>query len=636
MSTAEKPLTATLVAAAIQDLKQHAPFNVMSEPDLSWLASRLTVVYFAPEQVVMGPESGLPTHLHIIKSGAIAGFAPGDDANAAPWWRLSPGECFPLGALLGRRAVTSVYRSFADTFCYRMSAEDFRELVTRSAPFQRFATQRLANLLALARRSSGEERSKLAAQQPLERPLSDVVPSDVATCRETTSVRDALQAMRGGRADSVLIVDAQGACIGIFTLRDLRDRVALGGYDLDAPIADVMSRNPIALPAEAMAFDAAITMARHGFRHVVVTEGARAKGIVSEGDLFALQRVGLTALSAAIKNAADIDALAIGARDIRALVLDLMNQGTPSDQLTRIVSALNDLLTRRVVELAAEHAGVDMTRFCWLALGSEGRHEQTLATDQDNGIVFLPAHPEESESSRARLSSMAKQINDSLAHCGFPLCKGEIMASNPKWCLTESEWRDRFSEWMRVPNAEALLNSSIFFDFRPIAGAAELAARLRDWLTPQAKASSVFLRLMAENALRNEAPLGLLRDFSTDTHDGNDDTIDLKVNGVTLFIDAARVLALTAGVGLTNTVDRLRDAAELRRLNAHDVEGWVDAFYFLQGVRLNHQESLLRQGREPNNFLAPDSLNALERRILKESLRQARKLQERLRMDFRL
>ncbi len=633
MNLPERPVAPSLAAATIRDLRRHAPFDRMDEADVAWLVARLAVVYFPPDSLLLEPASGVPGALHVVKQGGVAGFGPGDAPGSAPRWRLSEGECFPLGALLGERAVTSVYRATGDTFCYRASAETFRALMQRSAVFSDFATRRLASLLALRAPSGLPDAS--AVRPPLERALREMVRAPVCV-DEATSLREALEGMKRGKADAVLVTDTHGRPGGIFTLRDLRDRVALGDGRVDRPIGEVMTRDPVMLPGEAMGFEAALVMARHGFNHVVVTDSGRALGIVSESDLFALQRIGLGALSSAIRAADDVDSLAALAADVRAFGRQSLGAGMPPEQLTRILSALNDQVTARVVQLLARAAGLGEESFCWIALGSEGRHEQTLATDQDNGIVFPDPPGGDAEPARARLLGFARAVNEALARCGFPLCRGEVMASNPRWCRSMSEWRALFDEWMRTPDGEALLNATIFFDFRPIAGASSLAAQLRDWLVATARGRELFLRHFAINALRDEVPLGLVRDFLTGDHGGRADTLDLKVNGAAVFVDAARVLALAAGVGATSTVERLRDVAEARSLAPAETGAWIDAFLFIQQLRLSHQLRRLEAGEPPDNFVAPGDLNALERRILKESLRQARKLQERLRLDWRL
>jgi CBS domain-containing protein len=632
---ASRAVAPSLAAATIEELRRHAPFDRMDASSLEWLVARLSIVYFAPDSVVLDPGVTPPDYLYIVKQGGVLGFDPEQKGIGKPRFRISPGESFPLGALMAQRPVTSSYRAAGDTFCFRLAADDLSELLARSASFQQFATRRLGSLLALSRRSAHVDQAVSLSRQPLDRPLRDLIKRSVASCVTGTSVRAALETMQRERVGSILVTAPDGRAAGIFTLRDLRDRVALKGMAIEQPIDGVMSASPVTLPADAMAFEAALTMARHGFHHVVVTEEGRAAGVVSESDLFALQRVGLTALSAGIRSADSLAGLAAVSGDVRRLARMLPAQGVPADQLTRIISTLNDLLTTRVIDLEVLHGGIGRDEFCWLALGSEGRHEQTLATDQDNGLIFHD--PSGAPGAvRERLLPFARRVNEALAACGFPLCKGEIMAGNPRWCLSLPEWKRQFAGWMAEPDAEALLRATIFFDFRALYGATALAEDLRRWLADTAKARELFCRFMAENALRKEPPLGLLRDFAAEAHGGRADTVDLKLNGVALFVDAARVLSLAAGDIHTGTVERLRAVAGARGLSLGEVEGWIDAFHFIQSVRMAHQQAQIEQGLPADNYLDPNSLNTLDRRILKEAFRQARKLQQRLRLDYRL
>lgn len=630
------PVAPSLVAATIETLQRHAPFDRMDVECLAWVVGRLSVVYFAPDTIVLEPGEAPPPHLYVVRQGAVVGSDPADPRQDAFRFRVSVGESFPLGALLGRRPVTSRYRAVGDTFCFRLAATDVQALMDRSPEFQAFASQRLGTLLAIARRRTQAECTVEFVRQPFERPIRELLRREVVQCQVGSPVREALEKMQHGRVGSVLVTDGENRPVGIFTLRDLRDRVALTGYPTDAPIDAVMTRDPVTVGVDAMAYDAALLMTRHGFHHVVIVDEGRAAGVLAESDLFALQRVGLSALSAALRSATTTYQLRAASSQLLGLGRMLLAQGLGSEQVARILSTLNDRLTTRVVEIEAQATSIPLDAFCWLALGSEGRHEQTLATDQDNAMVFPDPPDGDADGMRARLLPFAQRVNEALAACGFPLCRGGIMASNRVWCLSESEWRDRFSTWIGAPDGEALLNCTIAFDFRPLCGNVEAGNALRHWLSGQTRSRGLLLRLMTQSALRSEPPLGTLRDFVVDIHGGRADTIDIKVNGVALFVDAARILSVAVGDDHTNTVERLRAAARERSLAPSEVEGWIEAFAFLQSVRFSHQLAQVEAGEPADNFVAPDALNTLDRRILREALRQARKLQERLRLDYRL
>lgn len=636
MDIPSRRISPTIQNATLEELRRHPPFDRMDAAHLAWIVARLDLVYFAPATEVLTPARGEATHLFIVKQGAVLGFGEGEETSDRPRWRLEIGECFPIGALIASRAVTSVYRASGDVFCYRLEKSDFDTLLRDSDVFRSFTTQRLATLLIESRRSQQRD-SVGTREQPLERTLSEIVVERPATCGASQSVREALQVMRDAGTDSVLVVGDAGEAVGIFTLRDLRDRVVLAESSAGESIAGAMTRDPVTMESDARAFEAALKMAERGFRHIVVAERGRALGIVTEAELFAPPQLGITAVSAAIRQADDVPTLQREAVQVRALARQLGTQGMAAEPLTRMIATLNDLLTQRIVRLAAARAGIGLDEFCWLSFGSEGRREQTFATDQDNGLLFaVPPGEADVEVHRDRMLAFASQVNDDLASCGFSLCKGEVMARNRRWCLTLDEWRLAFTDWLRTPDAAALLNSSIFFDLRPLDGHEALGQELIEWLASTVASHGVFLRLLATNSLAREVPLGLIRDFTVSDHEGYEDTLDLKIGGSAVFVDAARVLALALGVREVGTAERLRAVAAARRLNASEVDAWLDAFHFIQQVRLDHQLTCLGAGRAPDNYVAPDSLNALDRRILREALRQARKLQERLRLDYRL
>jgi len=623
-----------LLAATLDHLRRFAPFDQMDPAHLIWLVERLRIGYYAKGEVVLSPEQGEARTFFIIKQGVVQGERGGGEGDTA-WLELNEGECFPIGALLSRRAAISVFRAQTDVFCYELAVDGFHELLRLSPAFHEFCTLRLASLLAQSQRQTQAQYATSSAdQQSLSSPLSAILRRQPVTCAPDTPLRVALETMQQQGIGSMVAVDGERRPLGIFTLHDVLARVTLPGLSLDTPFSQVMSPDPVTLPPHARVYDAALLMARHGFRHVLVADAqGRLVGLVSEKDLFSLQRVGLRQISASLRHAADLAALKQGAADIRLLVHNMLAQGVAAEQLTQIISTLNDRLTQRVIELqraADREAGA--LRFCWLALGSEGRLEQTLNTDQDNGIVFALEEGQTPDAVRAVLLPFARRVNEALAECGFPLCNGEVMASNPKWCLSLAEWRTTFDAWIYHGDPMALLYSTIFFDFRPLWGEEALAAKLRDWLCQAAPKNSRFLHQMAVNALRNRPPLGLVRDFVT----GEGHTLDLKLNGITPFVDAARIYALATGQPPTNTLERLRAIAGPLNIRLADAEAYADAFQFIQLLRLRLHHTQTERGMALSNKVDPDSLNDLDRRILKEAFRQARKLQTKLGLDYQV
>lgn len=466
--------------------------------------------------------------------------------------------------------------------------------------------------------------------------LAALIRRKPVTAMPESSLREAVQAMAENRVGSIVVVEPEsGRPIGIFTLRDLLYRVAAVSGDLDRMLMSVMSDGGLLmLNWRATIYQASLVMARHGVHHVIVVDASgKLAGVISQDDIYELQSGGGKAISGAIRNARDMDGLVAAAEDIRRLAERMLAEGAAAEPLTELISSLNDHLTVRILEITKHEFDLPKTDWCWLSFGSEGRFEQTLSTDQDNGILF--AAPEgEAAAMRASFLAFARAVNERLAACGFPLCKGNIMASNPELCLSLDEWKDKFLGLLRAGNPQALLDATIYFDFRPIYGEEPLADELRAWLLDTAGGAALFLRFMAENALRVKPPLGMLRAFAFDKSDEFPHTLDLKASGSRLFVDVARILSLANGVVATSTAERLRALAERGKLGRDDIGAVVDSFYFVQQLRLREQQQGTPAGMR--NRIDPDRLNELDRYILKEAFKQAKKLQTRLQLEYRL
>ncbi len=619
----------------------HAPFDRMEMAHLLWMIARLKLGYYAQGEVIVAPEQGVVERFLVIKQGLVQGeqsVAHASDADT--WLELTAGECFPLGALLAHRPVASLYRSVMDTFCYELPLADFHALLGLSAPFRDFCTRRIANLLEHSKQVIQAQYTQSSAeQQSLTSPLSSIICRAPVTCTPDTSVRDVLARMHELRVGSMIAVDEQGRPLGILTLPDVLERIALPQIDIDQAVIGIMTTQLTFLSPQALAYEAALTMAKLGFRHVLVVENERLVGLVSEKDLFALQRVGLRQIGSSIRHAKTCQEFQQSAADIRRMAHNMMAQGVTAEQLTQFISTFNDQLAARIVELEYAASGVSDSpfagRLCWMALGSEGRFEQTLSTDQDNALIFTVPEGMTANNVREWILPVARRINETLALCGFPLCRGNVMASNPEWCLSLDEWKRKFSDWIVNGTPLALLHASIFFDFRSVQGAHDLAEGLRGWLMKVAVENARFLHQMAENALVIRPPLGLVRDFVV----GKEHKLDLKLSGITPFVDAARIFSLATGITQTSTIQRLRASAASLKIHPSEIEAWVDAFMFIQVLRMRHHDEGQAQGLgddELDNLIDPESLHELDRRILKEAFRQARKLQARLALEYHL
>jgi len=631
--------TQMLISATIEFLQTFPPFDRMEQEALQFLAEHVKLAYYPKDSLIVSPETGVVRVFRILQRGKVlARQASEISMMEQSTLTLGPGESFPIGSVTAQRSSSNLYTALSDVFCYELQADDFFLLIQKSSVFNLFCTQYIASLLSQSRQQLQTQFSqRVAEQQTMNSPLASIIKKAAISVTTETSIRQVVEVMVARSIGSMIIVDTEQKPIGIFTQSDVLKRIVLPGGSLDRPISEVMSPTPYTLALSANAYDAALLMAMHGVRHVLaVDEGGRLQGVVSERDLFTLQRVGLRQIRQTIDTATTIDMLSQASHDVRQLSLNMLAQGVGAEQITHFISALNDTLTRRIIQLNVERYDLFGIDWAWLSFGSEGRDEQTFSTDQDNGIVYMCSDTIIREQTRLRLLEFARDVNADLDKCGFPLCTGNIMASNPDLCLTLEEWEEKFGNWIRSPEPQALLNATIFFDFRPLYGQYNLADRLRLALLKMTRGNPLFLRMLSANALTVLPPLGKIRDFVTDTEPEHPGCIDLKKYGSRLFIDAARVFALAHDVSATNTVQRIKQAANLMSISPDEAAAVIDGFNYIQLLRLRHQHSEQMQGREGNNLIRPDDLNEVERRILKEAFRQARKVQQRLKLDYQL
>jgi CBS domain-containing protein len=443
--------------------------------------------------------------------------------------------------------------------------------------------------------------------------------------------------MHQKQVGSIVIANQQMQALGIFTLRDLRKAIARDGTDLQQPISQLMTPNPFHLSPRASAFDAAIAMTERHIAHVCLVDKGRLCGVVSERDLFSLQRVDLVHLARSIRHAGNVETLVLMRTDIHHLVDNMLAHGASSTQITQLITLLNDHMVSRVIELCIEEHGDPGVDFSWLVFGSEGRREQTLHTDQDNGILFDAADKEDAERIRQLLLPLAGKINAALDRCGFTLCKGNIMASNPELCLSQQEWSQRLSGFVRSATPENLLGSTIYFDLRVIWGPEQGCQQLRQQLLEQIAENSLFQKMMAANALTHRPPLGgFFRDFSLARKGADKHTLDLKVQGLTPFVDAARLLALANGVEECSTLERLDQLVMRGVIEALDGAAYEEAYRYIQLIRMQLHQAQSKAGLPFSNRIDPDELNDLDRRVLRESFRQAQRLQTSLTLRYQL
>jgi CBS domain-containing protein len=432
---------------------------------------------------------------------------------------------------------------------------------------------------------------------------------------------------------SAMLITDGGRMTGIVTDRDLRSRVVAEDRPLDRPVAEIMTPDPISLDAESHAYEAALVMMQNVIHHLPVTDDGELQGMVARSDFMRLETEHPLYLVSDIGKQDSVQGLVEACSRLPGLIAGQIDADIVAEQLGKFITAITDSVTRQLIRIARDQLGPPPCRYAWIALGSQARHEQSAVSDQDNALVLEDGAGGEAE---AYFERLARIVNDGLDACGWVHCPGGVMAMNPRWRVTVSRWKEHFTHWITVPEEKALMHANIFFDLRAVDGEAELVEEIKDSIRETARKNELFLALMAKNAMNFQPPLGFFRQFVLEKSGEHRNTLNLKLHGIIPIVETARIRSLAAGEMRVSTRNRLRAAARQGELAGADAESLIDALDFIEKLRLEHQSRQMNAGEKPDNHLSPSELSPLARQNLKAAFSQIRTSQAALLNRFHL
>ncbi len=412
---------------------------------------------------------------------------------------------------------------------------------------------------------------------------------------------------------------------GLITDRDLRKRCVAVALSPEEPVSRIMTADLETIQEGTLAIQALMTMTRLHVHHLPVLRNKQVVGMLTATDLARHQTTNSAFLATDVRKAEVIEDLARVSERLPELQFQLANSSASALHIGDAISSITDAITVRLIEMAEAELGPAPVPYVWMCGGSQARREQTSHSDQDNALLISDEMRPEHAD---YFEQLARRVTDGLNACNFVYCPGDAMASNPQWRQTLSVWRKYFNTWINKPDPMALMLSSIFFDLRPVHGEKELFHELQSEILDKTRGNGIFTAYMASNALTHRPPLGFFRTFVL-IHDGaHDDTFDIKHRGIVPITDIARVFALSQGLKPVNTTERLQAAAETPILSQEMGENLIDALEFIASLRINHQAEQIRKGVPADNYLPPDDLSDLERRHLKDAFRVIQDMQE--------
>jgi len=619
-------------------LKLFPPFNLLNDKELLEVASRVVVQYKRSGELVFqqGEQGG--AYFYIVHEGAVQLLREADGEEILVD-ECDEGDLFGIRPLLAEEAYALTARAREECLLYAIGTHDFRRVMENNP---RVAVYLASTFAAEARPGAWKKALGLARADMTERGWKDINLVEVqsiersklpVSCTPETSIRQAALIMSEKEVGSIIVVNEKQHPLGIVTDKDLRMKVATGIIQLEEKVSRIMSSPVItALPDLSMA-DAQIKMIRHKINHLCLTEdGANnspIKGVISEHDLMVLQGNNPAIMIREImrsQSTADLRRI----RDrVEQLLEKYLYQEVSIAYITTIISEINDALIVRALQLAErllEKQGHQAPKvaYCWLALGSEGRQEQLLRTDQDNALVFDDVPRQEYENTKNYFLALAIHTTEMLNECGFDYCPAEMMASNPRWCLSLTEWKRQFSKWIDEPTPEAVMHSAIFFDFRPVYGEFKLAEALTSHIFEAFDKQSLFLTYLAKNAVGKPPPLTFFRNFVVEKSGEHKDEFDIKARAMMPLTDAARVLILHARKGsINNTFRRFDVLAGLDPNNRELFEQAADAYEIL--MRYRAIQGL--KNKDSGRYIKPSELSKMERLNLRNSFKPIGELQ---------
>ncbi len=582
----------------------HHPFDTLAAERLATLADHTAVVSVGEGDKVYAAGERLEG-VYAIADGAVEIATPAGDVIS----RLETGECFGERGLFldGRAPYTAT--AAAPTVCYRLAPTEFLALVEGEAAFARFFGRE-------ASAAPGPAEAIPEVRLAVDR-IGHIMSGSPVTVGPDEPVSRAAELIRDRGISCVLVTDTEAErLLGVLTTGDLCGRVLAAGLPPETPVRSVMTTDPVALPVEAVALDAVVTMAERGIGHLPVVEGDRPVGIVTRTNLLLQQALSAPAILAEIARKDDVADLARSVAKVPAFLAQLVGSGAAPHVIGRMVTDVTDALTRRLIALAEARLGPPPVPYLWAVCGSQGRQEQTGVSDQDNCLILDDAATEADD---AWFEALAAEVTAGLDACGFYYCPGEMMASNPRWRQPLRVWRDYFEGWIRKPDPMARMLASVMFDLRPVAGDPALLEDLQAETLERSRTNSIFIAHMVANSLTHQPPLGLFRGFALIRSGEHKDSLDLKHNGVVPVVDLGRLYALMGGLAPVNTRARLVAAREAGIVSETGGQDLIDAFDLISEARLRHQADQIRRGEKPDNFLAPSSLSELERNHLRNA-----------------
>ncbi|MGM7447085.1 CBS domain-containing protein [Idiomarina loihiensis] len=603
-------------------LRRFPPFNELPEDELVELAKNTAISYFkAGSQVLEYNES--ISDLYVIRNGSVETY----NRNGDLFNRLSEGGFFGEAGLLRKGKVRYPVKALEDTLIYFIPGSLFNRL------FDEYDSFADAVEVEGHRRVNQAVKKQENRNESLSATVDTIITREPVSIDLNASIHDAAAKMTDEKVSSLLIIDeTQHLPVGIITDKDLRKRVLAVNRSSTHPVSSIMTENLTFVQHNNRVFEALLIMMRTNLHHLPVLKKGQVVGVIALSDVAQHESKSTLFIVSGIFKQNSIEELTELAESVRASFVRMVNEDANSRMIGSAMATIGRSFKQRLLELGEEKFGPPPVPYCFLALGSMARDEQSIVTDQDNAMVL---HDDfDPKQHDAYFKELAGFVADGLNACGYTYCTGGIMATTDAWRQPLKVWKNYFTDWIENPSPEKLLHSSIFFDLDGVWGQQKFADELNSLIRKKAKGNKRFLGSMARNALNRTPPLGFFKDFVMEKDGKHRDSINTKRRGTGPVADLIRVHALAIGSSQRNSFTRLEDIIDSQILPQGRGPDLRDALELISMVRIRHQALAISAGEVPDNNVAPEDLSHFERKNLKDAFQILSNAQKYLRYRY--
>lgn len=631
------------ISERVSDFLHHfPPFNILEEQQLQKLAFEVSIIHHENNSIVFTENEQPHAYFYVVHKGAIA-LARKDSSNILDI--CDEGDIFGLRPLMANENYRLEAKAHEETILYAIPINEFKPIALENQRVGNFLIESFAsntrNPYSIKHRGQLYGNDEEYQENRPNNGLLDLQPvqytSNLVTCSESTRIKTLANTMTINNVGSILVVK-NDLPIGIITDKDLRNKVFSGLVPITGTAKAVMTSPVITYPKELTITQAQMAMMKSNISHLCLTEDGTPNtpvvGILSKHDVMVALGNNPAELMRAIKRSKSSRQLRSIRHSIMNLLRGYLEQNIPIRLVIKIIAELNDATIKQVIDLAVDSMESEPpVKFAWLTMGSQGRGEQLLNTDQDNAILFEDVPKRKLKETSAYFLKLGELITRELNTIGYEYCPAEMMASNPLWCHSLSEWKEVTTYWISNPGPDEVLLSSIFFDFNVTYGDKKLADELYAHIFESIEKHPLFLTHLASGALQNPSPTGFFRDFLVEQDGAHKDFFDLKLRALMPLIDAARVLTLSHSIkSITNTAERYEKLAELEPQNK---EVYLACCYASKAL-LKFRTMQGLQHNDSGRFIALEQLNKEEKIKLKRTFKTIKEIQELLQVRFQV